>query len=404
MAHPVVPSAAIDPTVDLAEVAARLGRLLRAEGLPITPERSGRFAAALALVDVRDLDAVRRVARVTLVSDRTQTVIFERVFERVFRGAIDDSDARVPVPRDEVPDAHDADHVPADEGSEPTVRDGGATAGGQADTGAEQGTETSAVLAVASEDERLRAKDFAALTPEELTRSRSLMRGLRIVAPSRPARRRVRDPRGSRPDLRATLARAHRTGGDPIVTVRRRVRSRPRRVVLLCDVSGSMAPYARAYLQLLHSAVGGTRAEAFVFATRLTRLTRILRVRDPDVALARAGAAAPDWSGGTRIGAAIKGFMDEHGRRGMARGAVVVIVSDGWERGDPEVLGREMRRLRLVAHRVVWVNPRRAAPGFEPLVRGMVAALPWVDVFVSGHSLAAFDEVLAAIHGGEEGA
>jgi uncharacterized protein with von Willebrand factor type A (vWA) domain len=254
------------------------------------------------------------------------------------------------------------------------------------------------VLAAASEEERLRTKDFAALTADELARARALMRGLRVRAPLRPARRRVRDSRGSRPDLRATLARAHRTGGDPVVIVRRRARPRPRRVVLLCDVSGSMAPYARAYLQLLHSAVGGTRAEAFVFATRLTRLTRVLRVREPDVALARAGEAAPDWSGGTRIGAAIKTFMDDHGRRGMARGAVVVIVSDGWERGDPEVLGREMRRLRLVAHRIVWVNPRRAAPGFAPLVRGMAAALPSVDAFVSGHSLAAFDEVLAAIH------
>jgi uncharacterized protein len=197
--------------------------------------------------------------------------------------------------------------------------------------------------------------------------------------------------------MRATLARAHRSAGDPIDAIRRRQRTRPRRLVVLCDISGSMEPYARAYLQLLHSAVGGARAEAFVFATRLTRLTRELAVRQPDAALRRAGAAAPDWSGGTRIGAALKAFNDGYGRRGMARGAVVLIVSDGWEHGDPALLGEEMARLSRLAYRIVWVNPRRASPRFEPLAGGMAAALPFVDAFVSGHSMDALDEVLAAI-------
>ncbi len=158
-----------------------------------------------------------------------------------------------------------------------------------------------------------------------------------------------------------------------------------------------MEPYARAYLQLLHSAVGGAKAEAFVFATRLTRLTRALQTRDPDLALRQAGQAAPDWSGGTRIGMAIQRFLDEHGRRGMARGAIVVIVSDGWERGDPEHLGEQMARLRRLAHRIVWINPRSANPLYEPLVGGIAAALPHIDTFVSGHSVAALDEVLEAI-------
>ena len=169
--------------------------------------------------------------------------------------------------------------------------------------------------------------------------------------------------------------------------------------MLLCDISGSMEPYARAYLQLLHSAVGGARAEAFVFATQLTRVTRSLAVRQADAALRRAGEAAPDWSGGTRIGEALRRFNDDYGRRGLARGAVVVIVSDGWERDDPALLAREMERLGRLAYRVVWVNPRRASPRFEPLVGGMAAALPHVDAFVSGHSPAAIDEVLAAIAG-----
>ena len=158
-----------------------------------------------------------------------------------------------------------------------------------------------------------------------------------------------------------------------------------------------MESYARAYLQLLHSAVGGARAEAFVFATRLTRLTKVLHASNPDHALHRAGQAAPDWSGGTRIGRAVEAFNERYGRRGMARGAVVVIVSDGWERDDPALLGREMERLHRLAHRLIWVNPRAAAPGYEPAVGGMAAALPHVDRLVSGHSLAALDELLAAI-------
>jgi uncharacterized protein with von Willebrand factor type A (vWA) domain len=177
---------------------------------------------------------------------------------------------------------------------------------------------------------------------------------------------------------------------------RRRV-DRPRRLVLLADVSGSMAPYARAWLHLLHGAVRAARADAFVFATRLTRLTRALATSDPDAALRRATAAAPDWSGGTRIGAALAAFVDRHGRRGVARGAVVVIVSDGWDTGDPAVVGEQMARLARLAHRIVWVNPRRAAPGYRPLVGGMAAALPHVDAFVSGHTAAALAEVVAAI-------
>jgi uncharacterized protein with von Willebrand factor type A (vWA) domain len=160
-----------------------------------------------------------------------------------------------------------------------------------------------------------------------------------------------------------------------------------------------MEPYARAYLQLLVSGVGGARAEAFLFATRLTRVTRVLRAAHPDLALRQAGWAAPDWSGGTRIGEAVKAFICDHGRRGMARGAVVVVISDGWDSGDPELLGSQMAALARLAHRIVWVNPRKAAPGFSPSTRGMAAALPHVDAFVSGHNLDALDEVLAAISG-----
>ena len=203
--------------------------------------------------------------------------------------------------------------------------------------------------------------------------------------------------------MRRTLRGSLRTGGDPIRLARRRRRVVRRRMVMLCDISGSMEPYARAYLQFLTSAAGspgraGERsAEAFVFATRLTRVTRALQSRSPERAIQRAAAAAPDWSSGTRIGDALKEFNDRHGRRGMARGAVIVILSDGWERGAPEQVGRQMERLARLAHRIVWVNPRVAASGFHPRAGGMAAALPYCDALVSGHSLRALEEVATAI-------
>jgi uncharacterized protein len=167
---------------------------------------------------------------------------------------------------------------------------------------------------------------------------------------------------------------------------------------MLCDISGSMEPYARAYLQFLTCAAGsGPNAETFVFATRLTRLTRALRSRSPERAIQRAAAAAPDWSSGTRIGDALKAFNDRHGRRGMARGAVVVILSDGWERGDPALVAREMERLSRLAYRIVWVNPRASASGFSPRAGGMAAALLHCDALVSGHNMEALDEVVEAI-------
>jgi len=253
-------------------------------------------------------------------------------------------------------------------------------------------------LAMASEEERLHEKSFPELEAHELVRLREMMAALELATPHRRARRRRRARRGEHLDLRRTLRSSLRTGGEPMTLARRRRRTRRRRLVLLCDISGSMEPYARAYLHLLTSAVAaGGRAEAFVFATRLTRLTRALGGRDPDAAIRRAAEAAPDWSSGTRIGEALRTFNDRYGRRGMARGAVVVILSDGWERADPALLGREMGRLRRLAHRIVWVNPRLSATGFAPQTAGMAAALPHCDALVSGHSVEALDEVARAI-------
>jgi uncharacterized protein with von Willebrand factor type A (vWA) domain len=389
--------------VDLASVAGRFGRLLHAAGLPVSPDTSSRLAAALALAPPATVRDLYWLARVTMLSDHGQLPTFDRVFAHVFGGAEDPADWRGQTPQT----ARPAVANPAGVGSasvQPVSgprRQAGApeVAPGISDADGAEGEEAvrDAVLAAASAAERLHAQDLATLTDTELAALRALMTQMALTAPLRRGRRRRPAVTGRHIDLRASLRRAQRTGGDPARLLRRRRRDRPRRLVLLCDVSGSMQPYARAYLQLLLSGVGGAKAEAFVFATRLTRLTPWLRAASPDVALARAARAAPDWSGGTRIGEAIHSFNDRYGRRGLARGAVIVILSDGWDCGDPALLDRELGRLRRLAYRVIWVNPRSAAVDYKPLTSGMVAALPYVDAMRSGHSLDAMADLLAAI-------
>lgn len=389
--------------VDLAEVVGRFGYLLHAAGVPVTPGRSGRFAAALHLDPPRTVEEIYWRARVTLISEQGELAVFDRVFDDVFRGMTDSSDAdRNPdaAPMAAQPSTRDLPPTdsPPQAGSgtsdEPRPSSPGPSPSRNDD---ESATEQDAILAVVSDAEQLRDKPFASCTPDELEQLRGLMARLVLA----PARRRVRRTRvsahGSVLDMRATLRAAQRTGGDPVRQIRRVRRVRTRRVVLLADVSGSMEAYGRAYLYLLHGAVRATGAEAFVFATRLHRLTKTLAATAPESALRRARAAAPDWSGGTRIGEALKRFNDGWARRGLARGAIVVIVSDGWESGSAELLEREMSRLTRLAYRIVWVNPRKQSGKFTPATAGMSAALPYVDAFVSGHSLGAFDEVLAAI-------
>jgi hypothetical protein len=266
------------------------------------------------------------------------------------------------------------------------------------DTDAEADADAQPQPAFAAAAERLATRDFATLSAEELDLLATFMSRLRLATPLRRSRRYEPGSRGRRIDLRTTLRRAQRTGGFPARLARHRLKLRRRRLVVLCDISGSMEPYARAMLQLLYGAVAATgRTEVFTFATRLTRLTRVLARVRPEVALMRAGRAAPDWSGGTRIGEALKSFVDRYGARGVARGAVVLIISDGWETGDAAQLGAQMARLARLAHRVVWANPRTAAPDYQPLVAGMAAAWPHCDAIVSAHSLAALDQLLAAL-------
>jgi hypothetical protein len=392
--------------LDLPAFAAGLGRALHRAGVPVAPERSARFAQALSLAPPATRTALYWTARTVFCSGRAQLDAFDRVFAAVFEGLTDPAAARGDPSAPPLRDVSLAPPAPAPKSPPLETPPGGdAPAGAELRLGgseAEENGDESArelSLAAASSLERLAERNFAELDPEELRSLRGLMNQLALAPPRRRTRRTRRDPHGSRLDLRATLRASRRTGGDPARAVLRRRIERPRRVVLLCDISGSMEPYTRAFLQLLHAAVGGAGAEAFVFATRLTRLTRPLRGRRPDVAIERAARAARDWAGGTRIGEALKRFNDDYGRRGMARGAVVVILSDGWERQDPELVGREMARLRRLAYRLIWVNPRKAGRDYAPLAGGMAAALPFCDAFVSGHNLRALSEVAGAIAG-----
>jgi uncharacterized protein with von Willebrand factor type A (vWA) domain len=389
--------------VDLAELVGAFGNLLHAAGIPVSPERSGRFARAVALVRPDGLDEWYWAGRVTLLSGQDDIEIYDRVFGQVFRGFADVADWRGQAPASarprprSVPPGTQSERQPGTAGAPPAGPSGAGADVTAAGEGASTGLDGPDLLAAASAEERLRRTDVADLTDDELAALSDLMAALPPAAPRRASRRTVRHSRGRRLDLRATLRQARATGGDPVRRIYRRRTARPRHLVLIADVSGSMAPYARAYLHLLHGAVRAAKADAFVFATRLTWLSRPLAGTNPDLALRRAVAAAPDWSGGTRMGEALRTFNDEHGRRGMARGAVVVIVSDGWDTGDPAIVGEQMARLSRLAHRIVWVNPRKAAAGYQPLVGGMAAALPHVDAFVSGHSVAALDEVLASL-------
>jgi uncharacterized protein len=388
--------------LDLPALATALGQRLRAAGIPVTPEQSARFARALTLVTPLTRSQLYWTARAVFVHAQADLPTFDRVFAAVFDSRIEPDEHRGDPYSPPLVGSRSSERPPRTGERrvrpQPGAADRGAAGPISSAPADDDAHEVEVPFAIASDEERLSKKSFAAMEPDELAQLRRLMASLELATPKRRSRRARRAPHGERLDLRRTLRESLRTGGDPISLARRRRRPRARRLVLLCDISGSMEPYARAYLQLLSSAVAsGTPAEAFVFATRLTRLTRTLGGRNPEAAIQRAAAAAPDWSSGTRIGQALKTFNDRYGRRGMARGAVLVILSDGWERGDPALVAREMERLARLAHRIIWVNPRAAAPGFSPSAGGMAAALPYCDALVSGQSLEALDAVAEAI-------
>jgi uncharacterized protein with von Willebrand factor type A (vWA) domain len=359
------------------DAAVAFGRLLRRAGIAAGSDRVAGFVRALGELDVTRREDVYWAGRVTLCSRREDLEIYDRAF-RAFWEDVSRQALKLPKTRTSISIADDSVQPPKKT--------------------AERNEEGEEVVRLRySPVDVLRNKDFALYTAEEFAELHKLLADLSLSGALRRSRRLEPAPRG-RHDQRRTLRGAMRTGGEPIRHRFRRARSRPRRVVLLCDISGSMSAYSRALLRFMHAGViSGAPLEAFVLGTRLTRVTRELATKNPDRALGEASGAVRDWSGGTRLGDTIKEFVDRWGQRGMARGSVVVILSDGWDRGDVDVLAEQMLRLSRLAYKVIWVNPLKAAPGYQPLARGMAAALPYVDEFLSGHNFESLEELARAI-------
>ncbi|HUZ26336.1 MAG TPA: VWA domain-containing protein [Streptosporangiaceae bacterium] len=391
---------------DLAEVSARFGAALREAGLPVGPGRCERFAAAVTVARPPTTRALYLCALATLVTGKDQARVLQAVFTQVFgpldgplNGGLDARDQRGDPGTDVSQSGRAAQDLLAQAAEAARAHASGVQAQPPADAD-DHGSEPEQEIEhryLGSAADRLAAQDFAELSDAELQSLAGLMRAVTLAVPLRRSRRERRRTGGPRTDMRSTLRQARRSGGHAFSLIGRTPARRPRRMVVLCDISGSMEPYARAMIQLLYCAAGGARAEVFSFATRLTRLTPALSRSLPGPAIDRAGKAAPDWRGGTKIGAALREFNDSYGRRGMARGAVVVIVSDGWDTGDPELVRREMERLSLVAFRIVWVNPRTKSAAYQPLAGGMAAAWPHCDAVVSAHTVHALEELTDAL-------
>ena len=333
----------------------------------------------LEVVDPTSREDVRLALRTVLCADHSDLERFEEAFVAVF------GDGRAWAGSDPGEDIAALGEIPQEVLPQAGAADPG---GGEAAPDAET------VPAAWSDLEVLVHKDFAQYSEAEMELARELIARLARRHPMRLSRRtRPSRRRGHTPDLRTTVQASLRTAGEPLQRRWRTPTTRPRQLVLVCDVSGSMTPYARMLLQYLQASVTARRrVEAFAFGTRLTRITAELEGRDPDTALRRATDAVTDFSGGTRIGDALATLNRDHGRR-IGRGAVVVILSDGWDRGDPEQLRVEMARLRRAAFRLIWLNPLAAHPDYEPLTRGMQAAVPHTDRLLAGNSIASLEEL-----------
>jgi uncharacterized protein with von Willebrand factor type A (vWA) domain len=368
----------IERVRDAAEIMLGFARTLRHAGVPASPDRVQATLLALGHLDVLDPSDVYWAGRLTLCADPADLDRYDAAFAAYFGGQLPRAVPRGPSAQQvlmaslDVDAPNDAEDEDSDDGPPHAVR--------------------------ASRREVLRHRDVAELSAAERDEVARLFTLLTPRVSRRTTRRYVAAPRG-RVDLERTVRRMLSQGGEPGRLARRARRTKLRRLVLLIDVSGSMAPYSDTLLRFAHAAVrvAPFSTEVFTLGTRLTRVTRELRRRDPDRALAGAGQAIPDWSGGTRLGDGLQAFLDRWGQRGVARGAVVVVCSDGWERGDPALLGQQLQRLARLAHTVVWVNPHMGKDGFTPATGGMVAALPHISRLVAGHSYAALQQLAEVI-------
>lgn len=359
--------------------------LLRRFGLGVPLPRVELALRALANVDTSDREEAYWALRCTLTSDVDEGTVFDAAFAVLWDGV------PVPAPGPGSPARSSSESTPSG-----TAEVGGALAGSAAE-GREDGDATGAG-ARWSAIERLRELDFRDYGAEELASAANLIAELARILPRRQSRRLRAAPTGVHVDRRATLRNAMRTEGHPVRLAWRRSAVRPRKLVFVVDVSGSMEAYARPLMMFLQAARQASRdIEAFAFGTRLTRLTDELGGRSPDAALDRVARTVPDWAGGTRIGENLKALNDFWGRRGVTRGAIVTIVSDGWERGDVELLGSQMKRLRRSSHRLIWVNPLAGDPHFQPLAAGMATALPHLHAFLPGHNLRSLEALVGVL-------
>ncbi|HEY7174324.1 MAG TPA: VWA domain-containing protein [Micromonosporaceae bacterium] len=363
---------------DVTGVLVEFARTLRHAGVDASPQRVASMLEAVGALDVTDVADTYWAGRTTLCASVDDIALYDAAFSSYFGGVAPVRGLPIPV----------APVMPR-----PAMPFGATTSAADGDS-----AEAINVSVSAADTEVLRSRDVATLSAVERADVRQMISMLAVGTAPRASRRRIAAVRGE-VDPARTVRTMLRRGGEATHLERRRRRTTPRRLVLLVDVSGSMSPYADALLCLGFAAVhrAPSRTEVFTIGTRLTRVTRALRHRDPDAALRAAGAAIPDWHGGTRLAESIKAFLDRWGQRGMARGAVVVLCSDGWERGDAADLSEQVARLSRLAYRLVWVNPHRGKPGYEPLAAGMAACLEHLDAFVSGHSLDALEELVGVI-------
>lgn len=365
------------------------GRELRRRGLNVGTGRIVTFCRSAAALGVLDRTDLYWAGRASLISRPEDASAFDAAFEEWFRQGVR-IELDLPAPA-----AVAAGSRRGEELEGPIVEEERIVA--KEWHALEEGDEAegeAAIRIVASAAEVLREKSFAELTEQERERVARLIRRLAVRVPTRRTRRLRPSATGTRFDVKRTLRRSLRTQGEPFHRAWRARSTRARPLVLILDISGSMAPYARALLQFAFAAMAaGRRVEVFCFGTRLTRVTRTLRMKDPDRAIHEIGRLVADWEGGTRIGESLKALLDEWSQRAAIRGAVAVVCSDGLERGEPELMRDQMARLRRLVHRVVWVNPLKGSPRYEPLARGMAAALPSIDVFLPGHNLESLEEL-----------
>lgn len=380
--------------------AVRFGRTLRRAGVNVTSGQVMDFVQSVEHIDIGDREIFREAGRACFVTTKDELEIFDRVFESFWRKKAEYADdPMADIGDDSMPgmdgesdleaEGEEGEETPQEEGSQRTKTRTEMLESQELEGDSDQEEEGDAddVLSF-SASEVLREKDFADLTQEELEQTRRFMQQLEWSIGRRRSRRKVSARKGRFWDPRKTMRKSLQTGGIPMQISKRKLKDKPRQLVVICDVSGSMDRYSRILLQFVYAIEQGmANVESFVFGTRLTRITRLLRKRSIDSAMERVAEQVHDWSGGTRIGQSLQTFNTTWARRVLRNGAVVIVISDGWDRGDPELLGREMARLQRSSYRMIWLNPLLGSPRYEPLTRGMQAAIPYIDDFMPVHNL-----------------